>query len=82
MSNNWYPIIDYSICDECGTCIKKCTHGVYDKNKFPTPVVVYKEGCIEGCKGCGNLCPKEAISYVGDKSIGNSDCSCSCGGNC
>lgn len=80
MSKNWYPVIDYVNCVECGTCMNKCNHGVYDQTKFPTPIVIYKEGCIEGCKGCGNLCPNNAIEYVGDKS--NNNFSCSCGGNC
>ena len=57
------------------------------------PVVVNTEGCIEGCRGCGNLCPNGAIQYIGDNSgwtppngVPNSekkdDNSCCCGGNC
>lgn len=40
------------------------------------PVIDY-EKCIE----CGNLCPSEAISYVGDQRQGNNNC-CTCGGCC
>jgi len=29
------------------------------------PVINF-EGCIDGCRGCQNLCPTEAISYVGE----------------
>jgi len=36
--------------------------------------------CIEGCRGCGNLCLNNAIEYVGDK--GNNKSNCNCGGNC
>ena len=37
------------------------------------PKVVNTDGCIQGCKGCGNLCPSGAINYVGD--VGEkSDC--------
>ena len=50
---------------------------VYDQRKAPTPVVVNPEGCIQGCHGCGNLCPNGAITYVGDKAVGNIECSCS-----
>lgn len=80
MSKNWYPVIDYVNCGECGACISKFKQNVYDKTKFPTPIVVHKEGCIEGCRGCGNLCLNNAIEYVGDK--GNNKSNCNCGGNC
>lgn len=81
MSKNWYPVIDYPECAECGSCVDMCKHGVYDKSKAPSPVVVFPEGCIEGCKGCGSLCPNEARQYVGDrKSV--EDCDCSCTGGC
>jgi len=30
------------------------------------PKVIYREGCVEGCHGCGNICPQEAIVYSGD----------------
>lgn len=23
MSKNWYPVVDYSECTECGACVKK-----------------------------------------------------------
>jgi NAD-dependent dihydropyrimidine dehydrogenase PreA subunit len=81
MSKTWYPVIDYEKCAECGVCTNKCQHGVYDQSKAPTPVVVYPDGCIQGCHGCGNLCPQEAIVHVGDTAAGTEscDCSCSCG---
>lgn len=66
MSKKWYPVIDYAKCAECGSCVDMCRHGVYDKAKAPSPVVVFPDGCVEGCKGCGNKCPQEAIQYVGD----------------
>ncbi len=68
MSKKWYPVVDYTICKECGACIKKCNHGVFDNKKSPSPVVVYTNGCVEHCHGCGNLCPVGAITYVGDYS--------------
>ena len=66
MAKKWYPVIDILTCQECGSCVAKCTHGVYDKSKAPVPVVVNPEGCIDHCHGCGNLCPVGAIAYVGD----------------
>lgn len=81
MSKKWYPVIDYAKCIECGACVDMCQNGVYDKKKAPTPVVVLPEGCIEGCHGCGNLCPAEAISYVGEKTANIENCGCDCGGD-
>lgn len=78
MSKTWYPVIDYEKCIECGACNKMCKHGVYDKKKAPTPVVIKPEGCIQNCHGCGNLCPTKAISYVGDKKSNEDLCSCGC----
>ncbi len=66
MVQNWYPVIDYVSCIECGTCIKNCPHNVYDKAKEPSPVVVRPNDCVDHCHGCGNRCPVGAITYVGD----------------
>lgn len=79
MSKTWYPVIDFNECSECGTCVDMCPHDVYDKSKSPTPVVIYPEGCIEGCKNCSSQCPGDAIQYVGDAENG---CSCECLGGC
>lgn len=66
MAKTWYPVIDYSICEDCGSCIDKCTHGVFTPQKAPSPVVANPQSCIDHCHGCGNLCPVGAITYVGD----------------
>lgn len=66
MAKTWYPVVDYSICSECGSCVEKCPHAVYDTNKAPTPVVVAPDDCVDHCHGCGNRCPIGAITYVGD----------------
>ena len=66
MARTWYPIIDYSACIECGTCVAKCPHGVYDTAKAPSPVVTRPDECVDHCHGCGNRCPVGAITYVGD----------------
>ncbi|MDO5410198.1 MAG: 4Fe-4S dicluster domain-containing protein [Lachnospiraceae bacterium] len=86
MAEKWYPVIDYSLCEECGTCTNKCTHGVYDKKKAPAPVVVNPRECVDHCHGCGNLCPQGAITYVGDDTgwkpphgCANTEESCGCG---
>ena len=87
MAKAWYPVIDYVICTECGTCVAKCSHGVYDIQKKPSPVVVNPEACIDHCHGCGNRCPVGAITYVGEdtgwtppnSSQEASEACCSCG---
>lgn len=82
MSKLWYPVINESECISCGACVEKCGHGVYDKPQAPKPVVIFPEGCVDGCHGCGNLCPSQAIRYFGD-SINTSSFDCSCeGGSC
>jgi NAD-dependent dihydropyrimidine dehydrogenase PreA subunit len=81
MSKNWYPVVDFEKCVQCGTCVDMCRHGVYDKARAPEPVVVFPEGCVQGCKGCGNRCPVEAIQYVGDVGAANGGgCGCGCAG--
>jgi lipoate---protein ligase len=66
MSNRWYPVIDYDLCQECGSCTEKCKRGVFDKARAPHPVVILPNECKEGCRGCAEICPTEAITYVGD----------------
>jgi NAD-dependent dihydropyrimidine dehydrogenase PreA subunit len=58
-------MINYENCVECGACLDKCKNGVYDK-EMTTPKVIYPEGCVDVCRGCQNLCPADAIDYVGD----------------
>lgn len=82
MSKTWYPMINGELCTECGACISKCTHGVYNEDKAPRPVVVYPEGCIQGCTGCGSLCPNDAIIYFGESSQTVCGEGCGCQGGC
>lgn len=89
MAKCWYPVVDYAICAECGSCVQKCPHGVYDIKKTPSPVVIKPEDCVDHCHGCGNRCPVGAITYVGDDTgwmppNGNLEpeepcCACGCG---
>ena len=89
MAKTWYPVIDYTLCESCGSCVKKCTHGVYNKAKAPVPVVERPDACIDHCHGCGNICPNGAIAYLGEdtgwtpphgaRSTKEADCGCGCG---
>jgi len=87
MAKTWYPVINYMSCMECGTCVAKCPHGVYDTAKAPSPIVKNPESCVDHCHGCGNRCPVGAITYVGEdtgwtppsgEQITEESC-CSCG---
>ncbi|HOL21657.1 MAG TPA: ferredoxin family protein [bacterium] len=67
MAKNWYPIIDYSKCTGCLSCVKFCPHDVY-KVKDEKPVVAAPENCVEFCRGCQKgACQYDAITYYGDK---------------
>lgn len=66
MAKRWYPVIDYAVCTECGSCVSNCPHGVYNRKKAPVPVVTAPDACADHCHGCGNRCPVGAITYVGD----------------
>ncbi len=71
MSKSWYPIINTEKCIECAACINYCKNNVYDQETKPKPIVKSPDNCYEGCHGCGNTCPVDAISYYGDKLITN-----------
>ncbi len=88
MSKTWYPIIDYDKCTGCLVCYDKCSHGVYELNSRDFPKVVFPEGCVHGCTGCGSICPSEAITYLGAETVQKSESCCGddsssdcCGGN-
>jgi len=90
MAENWYPVIDRATCIECGACVEQCSHGVFDKSSPNKPEIIYPDGCIDHCHGCGALCPTGSITYAGEdtgwtppNSQASSDCccdsDCSCG---
>ena len=58
----WYPVIDQSLCSNCGKCFKFCLFGVYsfpDKNLN----VVKPLSCKNNCPACGRNCPTSAIIF-------------------
>jgi len=66
MAKTWYPIIDYSKCIGCLTCVNFCPHGVYTVENGK-PKVVNPDGCVELCRACQKLCPTGAITYYSEK---------------
>lgn len=80
MSKTWYPVLNYEKCIECGSCFNECPNSVF-RLESTHPIVVNTENCIKGCRECGNLCPSEAIEYIGD--IGDTpNAGCGCSGSC
>jgi arsenate reductase len=73
MSKTWYPVIDYGKCTACMICNDMCNHGVFRPGGNGKPEVVYGNGCIHGCRGCGRKCPAGAIHYFGDNGTLNVD---------
>ncbi len=63
MTKDWYPIIDYSKCVECLTCVNFCPHGVFEA-KDGKPSVKNREACVDMCKGCEKICPEKAITHA------------------
>lgn len=54
-------IIDETCCDACGTCLKSCRYGVYEKLD-EKPQVAH----IQYCKDCGvciDDCPNRCITF-------------------
>lgn len=80
MALNWYPVINYDLCNECLACVKHCTHEVYDLNDL-IPTILHPDGCIKGCRGCQNKCQQKAISYFGDGGLAL-EISCHCKSDC
>lgn len=66
MARSWYPVIDYTKCSSCRTCVDFCPHDVYALGEQSEPVVVYPDGCVFRCRNCAKRCPAGAISYYGD----------------
>lgn len=78
MSKNYYPVINYRKCNECGKCTQLCNQGVY--NNSTKPEVINPNKCLDGCNACASVCPMDAIKY---RNIPTCDCSCKCGdGGC
>lgn len=65
MAKNWYPIINEDLCTSCSSCIDFCKNSVFENGDM-YPKVVNPDNCVEFCRGCGKICPSEAITYFGD----------------
>ncbi len=58
----WYPVVDQSLCIDCGKCFKFCLFGVYTfENKQLR--VVKPLSCKNNCPACGRNCPTSALIF-------------------
>jgi NAD-dependent dihydropyrimidine dehydrogenase PreA subunit len=65
----WYPVIDESLCTNCGKCFKFCLFGVYTFGGKQLKVV-NPLSCKNNCPACGRNCPTSAIIFPRLKETG------------
>ena len=58
----WFPVIDESLCSNCGKCARFCLFGVYSFDKKSLNVV-NPLACKDKCPACGRTCPTSAIIF-------------------
>lgn len=59
---DWYPRIDYELCNGCGVCVKFCHDNVYEKQGDKV-IIARPYDCLVGCESCRPRCPTGAISF-------------------
>ncbi len=63
----WYPVIDPTLCTNCGTCRAYCLFSVYGKSPIETISgsvhVTAPLNCKTGCPACARLCPVGALIF-------------------
>jgi|TARA_Y100000310_G_C20634086_1_gene790260 2-oxoglutarate ferredoxin oxidoreductase subunit delta len=52
------PVIDYSKCTKCKTCISVCPVAVFEEKERVE--IAKPEDCL-GCKACEAQCPEECL---------------------
>ncbi|TES95064.1 4Fe-4S dicluster domain-containing protein [Patescibacteria group bacterium] len=64
MDQNMTPEIDYSVCNNCGNCIKACKYNVLKMREWEDGQVKVYVDLPENCTGCGECaenCPLGCI---------------------
>ena len=59
----WFPVLDYSRCENCKQCISFCPFGVYTLAKDGSVQVVNPQNCKDNCPACARMCPSVAIIF-------------------
>lgn len=58
----WYPVLDKSLCVNCGRCLDFCLFGVYVNNGGDIQVA-NPQLCKNNCPACARMCPETAIIF-------------------
>ena len=63
VSERWFPVMDRSLCIDCGHCLQFCIFGVYSRDEEGHVYVVAPDNCKPGCPACARVCPVGAIMF-------------------
>lgn len=63
IKDRWYPVLDYSRCENCGHCLQFCLFGVYEHDCSGRVTVTHPDNCKPGCPACSRICPQGAIMF-------------------
>ena len=59
----WYPVIDPSLCANCGNCLQFCIFNVYTYDESHKVTATNPDNCKTGCPACSRICPEGAIIF-------------------
>jgi NAD-dependent dihydropyrimidine dehydrogenase PreA subunit len=59
----WYPVIDFSRCNDCLECLNFCLFGVFGLDEADRPWIEQPDACRPGCPACARICPSGAIMF-------------------
>lgn len=62
-SERWYPVIDSSLCVNCGNCLQFCIFNVYTYDESHHVTATNPDNCKTGCPACSRICPHGAIIF-------------------
>jgi NAD-dependent dihydropyrimidine dehydrogenase PreA subunit len=59
----WYPVVDYSRCQNCLECLNFCLFGVFGIDEQERLLIEQPDACRPGCPACARICPSGAIMF-------------------
>lgn len=62
-AERWYPVLDRSLCVNCGHCLQFCIFGVYSRDEAGDVYTAEPDNCKPGCPACARICPSGAIVF-------------------
>ncbi|WP_457558861.1 ATP-binding protein [Candidatus Harpocratesius sp.] len=65
---DWFPIIDFNKCNNCGDCVQFCAHGVFNMENGVL-IVQNPKNCVVFCQACLKMCPKDALIFQEKKKV-------------